>query len=82
MKINDKSPTNDLLSEMFFFDFLNEDPTRSFLHLEALVVSFSKLFLYAQIVHLLRVLFSLNVCQQKTKIWAISIIDFEVNLMQ
>ena len=66
-KIIDKSSKNGLSSEPFFLDFLNESLPRSFLHLKALEMSFSKLVLHAQKVHLIKELWLFKVCLWKTK---------------
>ena len=64
-KITDKSSKNGLSSEPFFLDFLNESLPRSFLHLKALEMSFSKLVLHAKKVHLIKELWLFKVCLGK-----------------
>ena len=68
-KINGKNhQKNGLSSELFFLDCFKRNLTRSFLHLKALEISFSKLVSHAQKVHLLRELCPLKVYRIKTKI--------------
>ena len=73
-----KTPKNSPSSEWFFSDFFNETSPIFLQNLKALAMSFSKLFLHVQKVHLLRELWTFEVCLWKTKFWVIPLNNIQI----
>ena len=69
IKIIDKTVEKWPVFSVVFIGFFQSNPTWSFSHLVVLEISFSKLFLHAKKVQVLRELCPLKVCLWKTKIW-------------